>query len=139
MAGMALGSLGIRLGWSAVRFGVDVMPAGRPSEYDPSFCEKVIELGKEGKSVVQMACAFEVSRPTLEENWTKAHPEFLEAFTLAKQFSQAWWEKGQENLLTPSGVIVLISKGLFGPALWRRDSRTTGAKAPNVYIIISFF
>lgn len=26
------------------------MPAGRPSDYDPAYCERVIELGREGKS-----------------------------------------------------------------------------------------
>ena len=98
------------------------MPAGRPTLYRPEYCEKVIELGKDGKSVVQMACAFGVSRPTMEENWTREYPEFLEAFTLAKQYSQDWWEqKGQDNLLVPQGVT-------FQASVW---SRSMAARFPH--------
>jgi hypothetical protein len=30
-------------------------PVGRPSLYDPAYCDKVIELGRIGKSVEQIA------------------------------------------------------------------------------------
>lgn len=32
-----------RAGW------LGSLPAGRPSEYDPAYCERVIALGKQGK------------------------------------------------------------------------------------------
>ena len=98
------------------------MPGGRPTVYDPAYCDRIVELGKQGMSIVQMACEFNVSRATMETNWTAAHPEFLEAFTLAKQFSQAYWEKlGSDNLITPQGVN-------FQSSVW---SRSMAARFPH--------
>ena len=68
------------------------MPAGRPTSYDPSYCERVIEMGREGYSVVEMAAEIGVGRNTLETLWPAANPEFREALTEAREASQAWWE-----------------------------------------------
>lgn len=93
---------------------------GRPTDYLPEHCERVIELGREGKSVVQMACELDVHKDTLYE-WAKVHPEFSDAFTRAKQWSQYWWEsKGQTGLET-SG---------FNASLW---SRSMAARFPDDY------
>ena len=51
---------------------------GRPSTYDPAFCERVIELGEQGKSKAQIAKALRISRKSLYL-WMKVHPEFAEA------------------------------------------------------------
>lgn len=92
----------------------------RPTAYLPEYCERVIELGKQGKSVVQMACALEVHKDTLYE-WAKVHPEFSDAFTRAKQHAQCWWEdKGQAGL-EASG---------FNASLW---SRSMAARFPDDY------
>jgi hypothetical protein len=81
--------------------GNEVQVMGRPSVYDPAFCERVIDLGKQGASVVEMACEIGVCRNTIETNWPGEHDEFLEAFTRAKLESQTWWErKGRDNLST---------------------------------------
>jgi hypothetical protein len=95
------------------------MPAGRPSDYDPAYCDRVLELGRTGASVVEMATDIGVARATLEANWTEAHPEFLEAFTYAKQLSQVWWErKGRENL----------ESQIFQASMW---SRSMAARFPH--------
>ena len=74
------------------------MPAGRPSKYDPSFCEKVEELGALGKSRIWIATELGVIDETLRE-WAKVHPEFSVSLTRAKQLEQRWWEdKGQDSL-----------------------------------------
>lgn len=65
----------------------------RPTVYDPSYCEMVIEMGRKGFSIVEMAAEIGVARATLETNWPAANPEFLEALTHARECSQAWWEK----------------------------------------------
>jgi lambda repressor-like predicted transcriptional regulator len=99
------------------------MPAGRPTVYDPAYCEKVIELGKLGMSVVEMAAEIGVSRNTLETEWPKRYPEFLEAFTQAKVHSQAWWESmGRVNLIMPQG------SGSFQASVW---SRSMAARFPS--------
>lgn len=76
----------------------DTRPVGRPSKYKPEFCETVIELGKKGKSLAQMAAHFDVARSTIDQ-WAEDHPQFSEALTRAKTHCQAWWENtGQEGL-----------------------------------------
>ena len=87
------------------------MPAGLPSDYDPAYCERVIELGKQGKSKAQMAAAFDVSRQTID-NWAESHPDFLEALSRAMAHCQAWWEEqGQSGLITPG----------FNAAVWKKS------------------
>ncbi len=66
--------------------------AGRPTDYDESFCERVIELGKEGASKAEMAAELGIVRQTLD-NWCEAHSEFMDAVKQAVSWSQAWWEK----------------------------------------------
>lgn len=93
---------------------------GRPSEYRPEYCDKVIELGRLGKSVVQMACAIDVARDTLYQ-WCKDHPEFSDAFTRARQLSQDWWENQAQCGLTADR---------FNASLW---SRSMAARFPEDY------
>lgn len=71
---------------------------GRPSKYDEAICQRVIDLGKEGKSLTQIAVALNVPKSTLQ-SWADQHIEFSAALTRAKQCEQAWWENaGQEGL-----------------------------------------
>lgn len=102
---------------------MEEMPAGRPTDYRPEYCEKVIALGKEGASVVEMAADIGVSRPTIEEVWPAAHPEFFEAFNQARLLSQAWWEKtGRIGMFEEPGGVKL------NPSIW---SRSMAARFPK--------
>lgn len=65
---------------------------GRPSLYDPAFCERVIEMGSKGYSLAQMAGCFGVTRQTMW-NWEKEHPAFFDALSRAKELSLGWWEE----------------------------------------------
>lgn len=92
------------------------MPAGRPSKYNPEYCDRVIEMGEQGYSVVEMAAELRVDRSTLEGEWVSAHEEFSQAFKLSRMLSQAWWEKqGRMNLMIPQGG------GNFKEGLWSRN------------------
>lgn len=74
------------------------VPFGRPSEYDPAYCDLVLELGKDGKSRAQIAAALDCSRQTLA-NWEEKHPDFMDAMTRARDLSLAWWEgAGQKGI-----------------------------------------
>jgi len=66
-------------------------PEGRPSKYNPKFCDDVLKLGEAGKSRTQIATFLRISRQTLL-NWEEAYPEFLDAMSMASQFAQSWWE-----------------------------------------------
>lgn len=101
---------------------------GRPSLYEPAYCEQVIEWGKLGKSKAWMCANLNVSRQTVED-WAKAHPEFLDAITHAMLLSQAWWEDlGQENIVAApgqgslNGAVYSRSMAARFPADWREKT-----------------
>ena len=81
---------------------LDIRKVGRPSKYDPSFCDLVIELGAQGKSKTQIAANLGIDRDTLTE-WAKLHPEFSGAVKRAKQLAQAWWEDAGQMNMTRKG------------------------------------
>ena len=64
---------------------------GRPSTYDPAFCDRVVALGAEGKSPEQISAAIDVPRTTML-SWAETYPEFSTALTRAKELEQDWWE-----------------------------------------------
>lgn len=71
-------------------------------KYDPSFCERIVELGKEGYSVVQIADEFGVNRDTIYQwrNDTERFPGFKEAFDEARVGAESYWEKvGQDGIM----------------------------------------
>jgi hypothetical protein len=95
---------------------------GRPTDYRPEYCEQVIEYGKRGKSVAWMAAELGVAKQTIH-NWAEEHPEFLDAFNVAKLHSQRWWEDaGQDNMLMAPG------QGTMNASIW---SRSMAARFPD--------
>lgn len=68
------------------------MRAGRPTTYDPAYCEKVVELGMQGASKHEMAAELGCGWTTFHR-WQDAHEEFRDAVKEAERFSQAWWER----------------------------------------------
>jgi len=88
----------------------DHVGPGRPSLYQPEFCERVIELGKQGKTPLQMAVDLGVARTTML-GWVEDYPEFSTALTRARELSQDWWESvGQSGLMTPGFNANLYNK-----------------------------
>jgi transposase-like protein len=109
------------------------MAGGRPTAYDPSFCDIAIEAGKIGKSKVSIAAEIGVARNTLD-NWAQQYPEFLRALTLAQEFSQDWWEEmGRTHLTEQYGEgasgdkmnTALYSRSMAArfPHDWRENSK----------------
>lgn len=73
---------------------------GRMTGYLPKFCDEVIDLGREGKSIAYIIGALGVSR-SMFSRWREAFPEFEEAVQLSQLYSQQWWEDiGQTGMLT---------------------------------------
>ena len=98
------------------------MPAGRPTDYRPEYCDAVIEYGAQGKSLTWMSAEMGVARSTLQL-WEKDIPEFSVAMTQARALSQKWWEDaGQDNMLIAPG------KGTFNASVW---SRSMAARFPE--------
>lgn len=68
------------------------MPAGRPSTYDPAYCDKVVQFSKAGYSLTSFAAEIGVNRDTISE-WMQKHPEFSVAANKAKAVRARWWEE----------------------------------------------
>lgn len=68
------------------------MERGRPSKYDPSFCDRVRELGRQGASLAEMALDLEIAYSTFDL-WKNSKEDFSEAVKDAERLSQGWWEK----------------------------------------------
>lgn len=100
------------------------MPAGRPSTYDPAYCDDVIGYGRAGKSRAWIAAELDISRQTLA-NWEKTHPEFLDAMDRAGVLSQQWWEdQGQIGLTAEKFSAPVWSRSMAArfPDDWREKS-----------------
>ena len=65
---------------------------GRPSKYEPRFCEAMIAHCAGGASITSFAASIRVARRTLV-NWAEQHAEFAEAIDIAKASACAWWEE----------------------------------------------
>jgi transposase-like protein len=99
-------------------------PVGRPSLYDFAYCERVIELGRLGKSVEQIAANLGFSLRVLYD-WRDKHEEFLHALEYAKELEQAWWEE-QAHLY----MLEVKDGPKLNASLW---SRSMAARFPKKY------
>lgn len=99
-------------------------PVGRPSLYDPKYCEEVIAYGKLGKSVEQIASILNVSLRTMY-SWRDSHEEFLHALDDAKTYEQAWWEEQAAAYMVENK-----ESDRLNATLW---SRSMAARFPKKY------
>lgn len=102
---------------------------GRPTKYSTEFCQIVVELGKAGLSIAQIASHFDVCRQTID-NWARRHPEFLEALSRARTHAQAWWEfQAMAGLTHPKFNCRLWEKSV--QARFREDYTSNSAVIDN--------
>lgn len=73
------------------------MTAGRPTKYDPAYCEMLVAHMADGASVGSFAAEIDVARATINL-WAEAHPEFMEALSRGKAKAQSWWERVGRNV-----------------------------------------
>lgn len=78
------------------------MPAGRPSKYDPAYCEQIIAFCEDGSSLSSFAASINVARSTLNE-WMEHDPEFSEAVKAAKAKVAAWYDKTGRKIAENGG------------------------------------
>lgn len=108
---------------------------GRPSDYDPSLCDVVIQCGRDGFSKAEIAATLDCCRQTLE-NWAAAHPEFLDALHRAHELSLAWWEgKARTNLATTgfqAGLWKQAMSGRFPSEPYRERQELSGPNGGSI-------
>lgn len=81
---------------------------GRPTIYKPEFCERAIELLKQGASIEEIGLELDVGYSTIYE-WMRDHEDFAEAIKKGREFSKAWWVKNGRTEL---------HSGTFNSTLW---------------------
>ena len=99
-------------------------PVGRPSKYDPSYCERVIQLGADGNSKEAIAVELGITWKTLN-NWADEFPDFLLALEEAKNLEMVWFEK-----IAKSHMIESPGGNRLNTALW---GRSVAARFPVKY------
>ena len=87
------------------------MPAGRPTKYDPKYCETVVEYMQDGYSVTAFAGHIGVARSTVFR-WADEHEEFSDALKAGQAMAAKWWEDAlREVAITGKGN---ASAAIFG-------------------------
>ena len=67
------------------------MPAGRPTKYDPAYCDQIIDFMAQGYSITAFAGSIRVARSSVYL-WAEEHPEFSDAIKIAEAAAAVWWE-----------------------------------------------
>lgn len=94
-------------------------PVGRPSLYDPAYCEQVVELGKLGKSTEAIGAILGVGTATLYR-WMDEFPEFREAISLAKDHELYWWEEQAQSYMVENRESDKLNTGLWAKSMAAR-------------------
>jgi transposase len=102
----------------------ETRPRGRPTLYDPKYCEEVVELGKIGKSVEQIAAKLGLSLRVLYL-WRDTYPDFMHAMEDSKTYEQAWWEEQAAAYMVENK-----ESDRLNATLW---SRSMAARFPKKY------
>ena len=94
---------------------------GRPSDYDPSYCDIARTFLADGYSLAALAGHLGFARSTIYK-WVDEHPEFSDAVKTGQAAATLWWEQANRNLaLTGQGNATAIIFGLKNRASdeWR--------------------
>lgn len=97
------------------------MPAGRPSGYNPAYCEQVVDFLAQGYSLAAFAGSLRTSRASVYR-WVDEHPEFRDAVKDGQAAAVYWWESAGKKLAeTGEGNATAIIFGLKNRAAdeWR--------------------
>lgn len=104
------------------------MPAGRPSEYNPTYVNELISLMSEGLSLTAAAAELGFVKQTVY-NWAEKNPELLDAIKLGHgkrtNFLERRMLKATEGPVVTSSIFALKNAA---PDEWRdkHDHEITG-------------
>jgi hypothetical protein len=114
--------------------------SGRPSKYDPAFCDEVLPFMSQGYSTTALAGHLGVSRSTVYL-WMEENPAFSDAVKEGMAASARWWEDClRQNAMTGQGNATSAIFGLKNRAAddWRDkrdvDHTTNGKDMPQTVI-----
>lgn len=75
---------------------------GRPTSYDPIYCDAVIKCMANGHSATGFAGSIGVCRATVF-NWANDHPEFLVALKAGQAAASQFWERILAKIASEGG------------------------------------
>ena len=85
-------------------------------KFEPTMCDQMIAMGKEGASQKMMWSQLGISKSTAE-NWRKKFPDFAEALEIALVHAQSYWETqllaNVENKNFNSRLVEIALRGQF--------------------------
>lgn len=101
---------------------------GRPSKYDPSYCEEVIAYMAQGYSLAAFAGKIGVARSRIND-WMEAHEDFREAVSQAKGQRLVYWEQSALRVAQKGGgpgtaTIIMFGLKNMGGEDWAAPDRT---------------
>lgn len=67
------------------------MSGGRPTKYDPAFCDVAISFLEQGYSTTALAGHLKVARSTIYK-WAEENEAFSDALNTGQACGVAWWE-----------------------------------------------
>jgi transposase-like protein len=76
---------------------------GAPSDYNPGFCQRAMELCERGATDEELAQEFDVSARTIYR-WKNAHPEFCQAIRAGKEAADERVERSLYQMATGTYV-----------------------------------
>jgi len=92
-------------------------PFGRPEEYDPKFCDEIVEYMAQGLSKIAAVGKMGFSKTSLW-NWSKKYPDFMAALKKGETLGQLWWEEkgaiGMESRSFNAAVWIFSGKNKYG-------------------------
>ena len=112
------------------------MPGGRPTLYDPRYCEEIVAFCAEGFSLTGFAGHIGVSRQSITE-WASVHPEFSLAVRRAKAACGLAWERKSMKVADGHGGPGASTVCVFGmknmaPDDWADVSETRHSGGINI-------
>ena len=97
---------------------------GRPSKYDPAYCDQIVALGKEGLSRWQICSRLNIGLHNMIA-WEGAHEDFRQSLEQARLDSLAYWEDLAHDHIREAPGGVKLNTGLW--------SRSMAARFPEQY------
>lgn len=122
---------------------IERMQRGRPTKYDPMYCDMVEDEMKRGLSLTAFAGLIGVARSTINE-WMAQNPEFSEAVGRAKAKRLLFWERQGLSVAEsggPGGQATMIIFGLknMGGDEWKdkHDVEHTGPEGGAIPLSVT--
>jgi hypothetical protein len=99
-------------------------PGGRPTKYDPAYCQQMVDFCAQGYSITAFAGHIGLSRECLTK-WGQEHPEFLLAIKQAKTIAAKKYEnialRQLEGELTSGQALTIFMLKNYAPNDFKDD------------------